>query len=45
MAAEIDEARTAEGSPKDRKTHAEGKDSAKNNNRALFEIKNVMVRQ
>ena len=45
MAAELDEARTVEGSPKDRKTHAEGKFSAKNNNRALFEIKIVMVRQ
>ena len=38
MAAELDEARTAEGSPKDRKTHAEGEYSAKSNNRALFEI-------
>lgn len=45
MAAELDEARTVEGSPTDRKTHAEGKVSAKNNNRALFEIKNVKVRQ
>ena len=38
MAAELDEARTAEGSPKDRKTHAEGKDSAKIYNRALFDL-------
>lgn len=38
MAAELDEARAAEGSPKDRKIHAEGRDSAKNNKRALFEI-------
>ena len=29
MAAEIDEARTTDGPSKDRKTHAEGKDSAK----------------
>lgn len=38
MAAELDEARAAERSPKDRKTHAEGRDSAKRYDRALFEI-------